>query len=87
MGVLQQTMGRIGNSVITRLLVMAGLVLALLIPKEMIKGFIHGREQRREGVIPEVSSKRGGGAAHSMLQKKDMDYVGCVRRVIAITHR
>ena len=61
MGVLQQTMGRIGNPVITRLLAMAGLVLALLIPKEMIKGVIHGREQRREGVIPEVSSKRGGG--------------------------
>jgi hypothetical protein len=40
MGVLQQTMGRIGNSVITRLLVIAGLVLARLIPLEMIKGVI-----------------------------------------------
>ena len=69
MGVLQQTMGRIGNSVITRLLVIAGMVLTLLIPVEMIKGSIHGREQRRGG-ISELSSSGAAGRLIQCCNKK-----------------
>lgn len=60
MNVIHQILSRIRNSVITRLLVISGLVITLLIPVEMIKGVIHEREQRREEVIKEVSSKWGG---------------------------
>jgi inner membrane protein len=59
MSVLQHTMRKIGNSVITRLLIIGGLALILLIPVEMIKGIIGEREARRQGVITEVSSKWG----------------------------
>lgn len=55
----RNTMSRIGNSVITRLLAMGLLVITLLIPVEMIKGIIRERESRRQGVISEVSSKWG----------------------------
>ena len=60
MNVLHQILSRIRNSVITRLLVIAGLVMCLLIPVTMIKDVISEREMRREGVIKEVSSKWGG---------------------------
>lgn len=56
---VSNTMRRIGNSVITRLLAIGLLVLTLLIPVEMIKGIIREREARRQGVITEVSSKWG----------------------------
>lgn len=59
MSVIQHTARKLGNSVMVRLLVIAGLVMTLLIPVEMIKGVIHEREQRREEVIKEVSSKWG----------------------------
>jgi len=60
MSIIKEIFSRIRNSVITRLLVIAGLVMTLLVPVEMIKGVIHEREQRRVGVITEVSSKWGG---------------------------
>ena len=56
---INNTMRRIGNSVMTRLLVIGCLVLTLLVPVEMIKGIIRERESRRQGVITEVSSKWG----------------------------
>jgi inner membrane protein len=56
---INNTMSRIGNSVITRLLAIGVLVMTLLIPVEMIKGIIRERESRRQGVITEVSSKWG----------------------------
>lgn len=56
---VSNTMRKIGNSVITRLLAIGLLVMTLLIPVEMIKGIIRERESRRQGVITEVSSKWG----------------------------
>lgn len=56
---VNNTMRRIGNSVITRLLAIGILVMTLLIPVEMIKGIIRERDARRQGVITEVSSKWG----------------------------
>jgi len=60
MSIIKEIFSRIRNSVITRLLVIAGLIMTLLIPVSMIKGVIGEREQRREEVIREVSSKWGG---------------------------
>lgn len=50
---------RIGQSAMTKLLVIGGLVLALLIPVGMVKGLIHEREARRQGVVADVSGKWG----------------------------
>jgi inner membrane protein len=56
---MNNTMNRIGNSVMTRLMIIGVLVLTLLVPVEMIKGIIHEREMRQQGVTTEVSSKWG----------------------------
>jgi inner membrane protein len=56
---MNSTINRIGNSAMTRLLVIAILVLTLLVPVEMIKGIIHERETRQQGVTTEVSAKWG----------------------------
>lgn len=56
---LNSTISNIGNSVMTRLMIIGALVLALLVPVGMIKGIIHEREQRQREVITEVSSKWG----------------------------
>lgn len=56
---MNSTINRIGNSVMTRLMVIGILVLTLLVPVEMIKGIIHERETRRQGVTEEVSAKWG----------------------------
>lgn len=56
---LNNTMNRIGNSVMTRLMIIGALVLTLLVPVGMIKGIIHEREMRQQEVTAEVSSKWG----------------------------
>lgn len=56
---LNSTISSIGNSVMTRLMIIGALVLTLLVPMGMIKGIIHEREQRQREVITEVSSKWG----------------------------
>jgi inner membrane protein len=58
---MNNTMSRIGNSVITRLLAIGVLVMTLLIPVEMIKGIIRERESRRQDVITEARPAGGEG--------------------------
>jgi len=48
-----------GQSAMTKLLVIAGLVLALLVPVEMVKGIIHERDMRRKEVVADVGGKWG----------------------------
>ncbi|MCE1227355.1 MAG: cell envelope integrity protein CreD [Geobacteraceae bacterium] len=50
---------RMGQSAMTKLLVIAGLVLALLVPVEMVKGIIHERDMRRKEVVADVGGKWG----------------------------
>ncbi len=54
-------LAKIGNSVMTKLLMIGLLVLVLLIPLGMIKGVIIERAQRKQGAIEEVSKKWGCG--------------------------
>jgi len=56
---LNSTISRIGNSVMTRLMIIGALVLILLVPVGMIKGIIHEREMRQREVTSEVSGKWG----------------------------